>query len=184
MYHAGWRKHEKSKSQQCTILQAAFYEEFHDKKGFVPEKKHAEATRLVQDKQDTVIEKKHSGTVSPEQGIASSEIASVDRQPAIECNPLLKATDAGIFACGIDSHCIKSEESKLGGFCVAFEQAPILSHALQLFNFTCVEGPDADGFTCDCSLFNNTSDLGSYTCSLPEESCPIMFILQYVAIHG
>ena len=171
-YGAGWRKREKSESQRRTILQAAFYEEFRDNKGFVPEKKHAEATRLVQDKQGTVIEKKRSGTVRPEQGVASSEIASVDREPAIKCDPLSKAPDAGIFACGMDSHCVKSKESKLGGFCVAFEQAPILSRALQLINFTCDEGPDADGLTCNCSLFNNTSDLGSYTCSLPEGACP------------
>jgi hypothetical protein len=153
------------------------YEEFHDKKGFVLKKKHAEATPLVQDKQGTVLEKKHSGTIRPEQGTASSEIPSVDWEPATECDPLLKAPDAGIFACGMDGHCVESEESELGGFCVAFEQAPILSHALQLGGWsgtTC--GLYKEGATCDCSLFNNTSGEGTFTCTYCEgysqEECP------------
>jgi hypothetical protein len=166
-YCGGWRKHEKSESQS-RILQAALYEEFHDhdKKGFVLEENCAGATHPVQDKQGTVLEKKRPGTVHHAQGTASSEIPFVDRELAIECDPLLKPPDAGIFACGMDSHCVESEESELGGFCVAFEQAPILNRALQP-EVECVD-VNEDGAICDCSLFNNTSGVGSFTCSNPD----------------
>jgi hypothetical protein len=176
-YRAGWRKREKSESQS-TILQAAIYEKFCDKKGFVLEKKRAEATRLVQDKQGTVLEKKRTGTVRPEQGTVSSEIPSVDQEPAIECAPLSKAPDAGIFTCGMDRHCVESEESELGGFCVAVKQAPILSHVLQWYTWECME--DNGYSTCDCSLFNNISGLGSLTCTYPEGFCPP----QYPSVCG
>jgi hypothetical protein len=167
-YRAAWRKREKSVSQ-IGILQAALYEEFRDKKGVVLEKKRAGATRPVQDKQGNVLEKKHSGTVSRVQGSASGEIPSDAREATIECDPLSQAPDAGIFVCGVDSHCIESEESELGGFCVAFKQAPTLSRALQSFN--CTDGLNGDGATCDCSLFDNTTGLGSYACTYPAGEC-------------
>ena len=164
-YRAGWRKREKSKWQSA-ILQAALYEEFRDRKGLVLEKKRAGGTHPVQDKQGTVFEKKHSGTVHPVQGTASSDIPSVDRGASVECDPLSKAPDAGIFACGVDRHCVESEESELGGFCVALERAPILSRVLQAdFTDSCTDGADGLNKTCDCSQFNNTSGVGSFTCT-------------------
>ena len=166
-YRTGWRKHEKSKLHSSSLQ--ALYETSHHKKGVVLEKKRADATHPGQDKQGTVFEKKHSGTIHSVQGTASSEIPSVDREVSIECNPLSKPPDAGIFVCGIGSRCVKSKESELGGFCVAFEQAPILNRALQVEDSlpSCTDGTN-DGVTCDCTLFNNTSGVGNFTCTYEE----------------
>jgi hypothetical protein len=100
------------------------------------------------------------------QDSASSDVPSVDREASVECDPLSKVTDSGIFGCGEDSHCVKSEESELGGFCVSSKQAPSIDRALQQ-NATCVEN-DSFGFTCDCSEFDNTRGAGNLTCILSE----------------
>jgi hypothetical protein len=71
----------------------------------------------------------------------------------------------------MDSHCVESEESKLGGFCAALKQAPSINRALRE-NLTCVEYPDVYEavacnctYACDCSQFNNTSGFGTFTCT-------------------
>jgi hypothetical protein len=125
----------------------------------------------VHGKQDDVLEKKRSGSARLVQDSASSAVPSHDREEAsVECDPLSKVTDSGIFGCGMDGHCVESEESELGGFCVPANLAPSINKSINRAlqeNVTCVEGPDEDNLTCDCSQFNETSEVGLFTCSGP-----------------
>jgi hypothetical protein len=77
----------------------------------------------------------------------------------------------------MDSHCVESEESELGGFCAALKQAPSINRALQQ-NVTCVEMISEDDaaacnctYACDCSQFNNTSGFGTFACTGTGEYC-------------
>jgi hypothetical protein len=38
------------------------------------------------------------------QDSASSEVAFENREASVECHPLSKGTDSGIFGCGMDLH--------------------------------------------------------------------------------
>jgi hypothetical protein len=58
----------------------------------------------------------------------------------------------------MDSHCVESEESEMGGFCVASKQASSISRALQ-------DVPNCDPTTCDCSQFDSTTLVGIFTCT-------------------
>jgi hypothetical protein len=156
---AGWKKREeRSWLQSRRLLRDALFVEDHDKKGVLFEK-HGR----VHGKQDNdVLEKKHSGSARLVQDSASSEVASGDREASVECDPLSKMSDSGIFGCGMDSHCVESEESKLGGLCVAANLAPSVNRALQAYK-PCVQ--DEQGRLCDCSQFNSTINAGNATCT-------------------
>jgi hypothetical protein len=159
---AGWKKREeRSWLQSRHLLRDALFVEDHDKKGMLFEKRVGVGVR---DKHDNdVLEKKHSGSARLVQDSASSKVAFDDREASVECNPRSKVSDSGIFSCGMDSHCVESEESEMGGLCVSSKQATSFNRALQQ-NVTCVEGPDAYGTTCECSEFNNTSGVGPFVC--------------------
>jgi hypothetical protein len=136
----------------------------HDKKGVLFEKREG-----VHGKHDNnVLEKRHSGSARLVQDSALSEVPSDDREASVECDPLSKVvTDSGIFGCGMNNRCVESEESGMGGFCVADNMAPSINRALQQ-NVTCV-GTPRDGLTCDCSDFDNTNSVGNFTCR--EDFC-------------
>jgi hypothetical protein len=94
------------------------------------------------------------------QDSALSEVPSDDREASVECDPLSKVvTDSGIFDCGMDGHCVESEESELGGFCVAANLAPSINRALQSYN-PCVK--DEQGRLCDCSSTTNATCTKSF----------------------
>jgi hypothetical protein len=105
---------------------------------------------------------------------ALSDVPSDDREASVECDPLSKVTDSGIFGCGMDSHCVKSEESEMGGFCVASKQAPSVSRALQAEVPSCGEVFVVLGFTCDCissTSYDNTAYVGSNSFNCTGEYC-------------
>jgi hypothetical protein len=163
-HRAGWKKREERSWVQGRRLSDALLVGIHDKKGIVLEKRVG-----VHVKQDDVLKTKRAGSARLAQDSASSEIPSDDREASVECDPHSKVTDSGIFGCGMDGHCVESEESELGGFCVALKLALSVNRALQQ-DVRCVEGPDEDGKTCDCSVFNNTSGFGTFTC-IESEYC-------------
>jgi hypothetical protein len=143
----------------------------HDKKGLVLEKSVGDHV-----KQDNVLDKR-PGSARLVQDSGSSEVPSDDREASVECDPRSKVADYGIFGCGMDSHCVESEESELGGFCVALKRAPSINRALQA-NLTCVEKISEEDaatcnctYTCDCSQFNNTSGSGSIKCTGTSQYC-------------
>jgi hypothetical protein len=163
-HRAGWKRREQRSWLQSRRLRDALLVGVHEKKGIVPEKGVG-----VHVKQDNVLEKKRAGSARLVQDTASSEVPSDDREASVECDPRSKVADTGIVGCGMDSHCVESEESELGGLCVALRQAPSVNRALQR-DVRCVEGPYEDGTTCDCSQFNtNTSGFGTFTCT--GENC-------------
>jgi hypothetical protein len=159
---AGWKRREERSWLQSRRLRDALLVGDHDKKGMLFEKRIG-----VYDKHDDVLEKKRSGSARLVQDSASREIPYDDREASVECNPLSKVTDSGIFGCGLDRHCVESEESKMGGLCVAASMAPSINRALQENDFYCDEGTDETGTTCDCSQFNQTSGVGNATCTGP-----------------
>jgi hypothetical protein len=106
----------------------------HDKKGMLFDKRVG-----VHDKQNDLFEKKLSGSAHLLQHSASNDVPSDDREASVECDPLSIVNDSGILACGIVSHCVESEESEMGGFCVASKQASSISRDLQVA--TCNTGP-------------------------------------------
>jgi hypothetical protein len=169
-HRAGWKRREERSWLQSRRLRDALLVGVHDKNGIVLENRVG-----VHVKQDKVLEKKRAGSARLVQDKASSEVISDDREASGECDPLSRETDSGMFGCDMDSHCVESEESKLGGFCVALKQAPSINRALRE-NVTCVEKPSEEyaaecncTYTCDCSQFNNTSGFGTFTCT--EEDC-------------
>jgi hypothetical protein len=162
---AGWKRREERSWLQGRRLRDALLLGDHDKKGMLFKKRVG-----VHGKHDNdALEKKRSGSTRLVQDSASSEVRSDDREASVECDPLSKMTDSGILGCAMDLHCIESEESEMGGLCVAANLAPSINRALQQdSNFYCDEGTDEDGFTCDCSQFNQSSGVGNFTCSLPS----------------
>jgi hypothetical protein len=163
----GWKKRELRSWWQSRRLRDAVLVGINDKHGTSFKKRVG-----VFDKQDNVLEKKHAGFSHLEQNSASSEVPSDFGEGSVECNPLSKVTNSGIIGCGIDSHCVDSEKSNLGGFCVALKQASSINNRALQQDVSCVAGPNEDGVTCDCSQFNSTSGLGTKTCTYPEEPCP------------
>jgi hypothetical protein len=154
---AGWKKREERSRLRSRRLHDALLLGDHDKKGVLFEKRKG-----VHVKHDDVLEKKRSGSAQLVQDSVSSEVASGDREASVECDPLSKATDSGIFGCGVDRHCVVSEESELGGLCVADNLAPSINRELQS-DVTCVYGDE--GLLCDYCQFNRTSRTGNVTCS-------------------
>jgi hypothetical protein len=124
---AGWKKREERSWLQDRRLRDALLVGDHDKKGVLFEKHVRVHGKQVND----VLDKKRSGSARLVQDSASSEVPSDDREASVECDPLSKVNDSGIFGCGVDVHCVESEESKLGGFCVSAKQAPSINRALQ-----------------------------------------------------
>lgn len=92
----------------------------------------------------------------------ASKITQVSRKDATECNPRSNNPDVGIFSCAADTHCIQDDESTLGGFCVAFQEAErqAAMHRSLQDGGLCYD-PD-----CDCSDFEN--GIGTYVCASSE----------------
>ena len=93
-----------------------------------------------------------------------SASARASRKDAKECNPRSSNPDVGIFSCGTDNHCIKDDESTLGGFCVAYMEArteAAMHRSLQ-------DGGLCDDIylNCDCQDFAN--GVGTYVCTSSE----------------
>jgi hypothetical protein len=126
----------------------------------------------VHGKHNDVLEKKRVGSARLEQNSASSEVSSDHGEGSVECYPLSKATDTGIFGCGIDSHCVDSEKSKLGGFCVAIKQARLCPSIVRC-NKMWVVLKDLMKMESHPTVasFNTTSGVGTIITTYPEEFC-------------
>jgi hypothetical protein len=161
-YRAAWKKREERSWLQNRRLRDALLMADHDKKGVLFEK-HPGAPN----KQDDALEKKHSGSARLAQDSALGKVPSDNREASVECDPLSKVTDPGIFGCGMDSHCVASEESEMGGFCVTTKQAPSIDRELQESAVICLEEIESGlgNLTCDCSQFDTTG--GNFTCTGP-----------------
>lgn len=86
---------------------------------------------------------------------------SYENARQVECNPRSSNPDVGIFSCDVDNHCIQDDDSGLGGFCVAYQEAVSAMRRLQ-------DGGLCDDIylDCDCSSFVNGT--GTYTCVANE----------------
>lgn len=108
-------------------------------------------------KKETVLAAKKK---TKPRSISTTRISSNQKTPQKkECNP-----DVGIFSsCGASNkmiHCIESDESTLGGFCVEYKKA--YSRQLQ-------DGGLCDDIYIDCNCDGVVDGVGSYTCTRPGE---------------
>lgn len=99
-------------------------------------------------------------------------------QQVVECNPDI--ADIGILQCSVGQYCMESRVSKLGGYCL---EKVIASNDRQLQGTVggagsflptsyCEPSSDDYGFyECDCSVFDVTTNTGSFTCTLYDDYC-------------
>lgn len=114
---------------------------------------------------NVLLETKPRGKQDDANDKSVSETSKPPNENATECNPRSNNPDVGIFSCGTGNHCIQDDDSGLGGFCVAYEQAQ--KHAMMHRSLQ-DGGLCTDPYLeCDCDGFEN--GVGTYVCASSGE---------------
>ena len=88
-----------------------------------------------------------------------------------ECEPLDGDPDIGILACSYNEHCVESDASSLGGFCISYEHDGRLLKQVLPSNVCDPSYTGTKFQNCNCSNFDVTTNTGAFSCQIYDYYC-------------